>query len=206
MYLIIYWRQYYNNCYMYLPEAVCKPSAVLWNVQMMCFQSRRLAVGTPRGNQPCRCYHHLWWRVNGREGKLTLMFLRDDWNAAAFSLYDLDSLHDQRWVCACVRLQDYLKQVLDIDLHAQIHFGRVFMKPGWEWRMAGRKITIFCFASSPIGCFCFLPSLISSHVLFSHSVFLLLLPRPTLTERANSSLLCQVFANTNTRWNNWNNV
>nr|Q9PW38.1 RecName: Full=Gephyrin; Includes: RecName: Full=Molybdopterin adenylyltransferase; Short=MPT adenylyltransferase; AltName: Full=Domain G; Includes: RecName: Full=Molybdopterin molybdenumtransferase; Short=MPT Mo-transferase; AltName: Full=Domain E [Gallus gallus]AAD49748.1 gephyrin [Gallus gallus] len=24
----------------------------------------------------------------------------------------------------------YLKQVLDIDLHAQIHFGRVFMKPG----------------------------------------------------------------------------
>lgn len=28
--------------------------------------------------------------------------------------------------------QDYLKQVLDIDLHAQIHFGRVFMKPGWE--------------------------------------------------------------------------
>lgn len=26
--------------------------------------------------------------------------------------------------------QDYLKQVLDIDLHAQIHFGRVFMKPG----------------------------------------------------------------------------
>ncbi len=27
--------------------------------------------------------------------------------------------------------QDYLKQVLDIDLHAQIHFGRVFMKPGW---------------------------------------------------------------------------
>lgn len=31
--------------------------------------------------------------------------------------------------------QDYLKQVLDIDLHAQIHFGRVFMKPGWvdEW-------------------------------------------------------------------------
>eukprot|EP00063_Salmo_salar_P086674 XP_014061509.1 PREDICTED: gephyrin-like isoform X10 [Salmo salar] len=25
---------------------------------------------------------------------------------------------------------DYLKQVLDIDLHAQIHFGRVFMKPG----------------------------------------------------------------------------
>lgn len=29
-------------------------------------------------------------------------------------------------------LQDYLKQVLDIDLHAQIHFGRVFMKPGYE--------------------------------------------------------------------------
>lgn len=28
--------------------------------------------------------------------------------------------------------QDYLKQVLDIDLHAQIHFGRVFMKPGWD--------------------------------------------------------------------------
>uniref|UniRef100_A0A8C5LK33 Gephyrin n=1 Tax=Jaculus jaculus TaxID=51337 RepID=A0A8C5LK33_JACJA len=26
--------------------------------------------------------------------------------------------------------KDYLKQVLDIDLHAQIHFGRVFMKPG----------------------------------------------------------------------------
>uniref|UniRef100_A0A8C8DGS1 Gephyrin n=1 Tax=Oncorhynchus tshawytscha TaxID=74940 RepID=A0A8C8DGS1_ONCTS len=25
--------------------------------------------------------------------------------------------------------KDYLKQVLDIDLHAQIHFGRVFMKP-----------------------------------------------------------------------------
>ncbi|XP_076833672.1 gephyrin a isoform X6 [Brachyhypopomus gauderio] len=27
-------------------------------------------------------------------------------------------------------MHDYLKQVLDIDLHAQIHFGRVFMKPG----------------------------------------------------------------------------
>ncbi|XP_067335489.1 gephyrin a isoform X6 [Channa argus] len=27
--------------------------------------------------------------------------------------------------------KDYLKQVLDIDLHAQIHFGRVFMKPGF---------------------------------------------------------------------------
>ncbi|XP_051953938.1 gephyrin-like isoform X2 [Xyrauchen texanus] len=26
--------------------------------------------------------------------------------------------------------KDYLKQVLEIDLHAQIHFGRVFMKPG----------------------------------------------------------------------------
>ncbi|XP_057208111.1 gephyrin b isoform X4 [Triplophysa rosa] len=26
--------------------------------------------------------------------------------------------------------KDFLKQVLDIDLHAQIHFGRVFMKPG----------------------------------------------------------------------------
>ncbi|KAJ0061357.1 hypothetical protein NL108_016733, partial [Boleophthalmus pectinirostris] len=26
--------------------------------------------------------------------------------------------------------KDYLKQVMDIDLHAQIHFGRVFMKPG----------------------------------------------------------------------------
>uniref|UniRef100_A0A8D3DAZ4 Gephyrin n=1 Tax=Scophthalmus maximus TaxID=52904 RepID=A0A8D3DAZ4_SCOMX len=26
--------------------------------------------------------------------------------------------------------KDYLKQVLNIDLHAQIHFGRVFMKPG----------------------------------------------------------------------------
>ncbi|AWP20287.1 putative gephyrin isoform 3 [Scophthalmus maximus] len=26
--------------------------------------------------------------------------------------------------------KDYLKQVLDIDLHAQIHFGRVFMRPG----------------------------------------------------------------------------
>ncbi|XP_045551764.1 gephyrin isoform X16 [Salmo salar] len=28
--------------------------------------------------------------------------------------------------------KDYLKQVLDIDLHAQIHFGRVFMKPGYD--------------------------------------------------------------------------
>ncbi|XP_051951553.1 gephyrin b isoform X5 [Xyrauchen texanus] len=30
----------------------------------------------------------------------------------------------------CMGEKDYLKQVLDIDLHAQIHFGRVFMKPG----------------------------------------------------------------------------
>lgn len=35
-------------------------------------------------------------------------------------------------VCVRVCNQDYLKQVLDIDLHAQIHFGRVFMKPGWD--------------------------------------------------------------------------
>lgn len=38
--------------------------------------------------------------------------------------------HCSPCVCVCVSYQDYLKQVLDIDLHAQIHFGRVFMKPG----------------------------------------------------------------------------
>ncbi|XP_046711889.1 gephyrin-like isoform X3 [Silurus meridionalis] len=32
--------------------------------------------------------------------------------------------------------KDYLKQVLDIDLHAQIHFGRVFMKPGFPTTFA----------------------------------------------------------------------
>lgn len=37
---------------------------------------------------------------------------------------------DSNKLCWCCRCQDYLKQVMDIDLHAQIHFGRVFMKPG----------------------------------------------------------------------------
>lgn len=76
-------------------------SAVLWNVQMMCFQSRRLAVGAPRGNQPRRRHHHLWGRVNGREGKLMSLFLRDNWNAAAFSLYDLDSMTSGGCVRVC---------------------------------------------------------------------------------------------------------
>ncbi|XP_051867807.1 gephyrin isoform X2 [Pristis pectinata] len=46
--------------------------------------------------------------------------------------------------------KDYLKQVLDIDLHAQIHFGRVFMKPGLPTTFATldidgiRKIIFAC--------------------------------------------------------------
>ncbi|OCT66422.1 hypothetical protein XELAEV_18042672mg, partial [Xenopus laevis] len=40
---------------------------------------------------------------------------------------------------------DYLKQVLDIDLHAQIHFGRVFMKPGliflWFFLFTGNPVS-----------------------------------------------------------------
>uniref|UniRef100_A0A3Q1FPM3 Gephyrin n=1 Tax=Acanthochromis polyacanthus TaxID=80966 RepID=A0A3Q1FPM3_9TELE len=57
--------------------------------------------------------------------------------------------------------KDYLKQVLDIDLHAQIHFGRVFMKPGLPTTFAtvdidGTRKLIFalpvlwCFVGNPV--------------------------------------------------------
>ncbi|XP_067311440.1 gephyrin a isoform X12 [Pseudorasbora parva] len=51
--------------------------------------------------------------------------------------------------------KDYLKQVLDIDLHAQIHFGRVFMKPGLPTTFAtldidsARKL-IFALPGNPV--------------------------------------------------------
>ncbi|XP_064188645.1 gephyrin a isoform X11 [Anguilla rostrata] len=50
--------------------------------------------------------------------------------------------------------QDYLKQVLDIDLHAQIHFGRVFMKPGLPTTFAtldidGTRKLIFALPEPP---------------------------------------------------------
>ncbi|XP_028997475.1 gephyrin b isoform X2 [Betta splendens] len=51
--------------------------------------------------------------------------------------------------------QDYLKQVLDIDLHAQIHFGRVFMKPGLPTTFAtldidGARKLIFALPGNPV--------------------------------------------------------
>ncbi|KAL7992341.1 hypothetical protein Chor_016597 [Crotalus horridus] len=51
--------------------------------------------------------------------------------------------------------QDYLKQVLDIDLHAQIHFGRVFMKPGLPTTFAtldidGVRKIIFALPGNPV--------------------------------------------------------
>nr|XP_046147854.1 gephyrin isoform X2 [Oncorhynchus gorbuscha] len=50
---------------------------------------------------------------------------------------------------------DYLKQVLDIDLHAQIHFGRVFMKPGLPTTFAtldmdGARKLIFALPGNPV--------------------------------------------------------
>ncbi|XP_061036908.1 gephyrin isoform X3 [Eubalaena glacialis] len=52
-------------------------------------------------------------------------------------------------------IQDYLKQVLDIDLHAQIHFGRVFMKPGLPTTFAtldidGVRKIIFALPGNPV--------------------------------------------------------
>uniref|UniRef100_A0A4W4E938 Gephyrin n=1 Tax=Electrophorus electricus TaxID=8005 RepID=A0A4W4E938_ELEEL len=52
--------------------------------------------------------------------------------------------------------KDYLKQVLDIDLHAQIHFGRVFMKPGLPTTFAtldidGSRKLIFALPGIPEG-------------------------------------------------------
>ncbi|XP_042318558.1 gephyrin isoform X20 [Sceloporus undulatus] len=49
----------------------------------------------------------------------------------------------------------YLKQVLDIDLHAQIHFGRVFMKPGLPTTFAtldidGVRKIIFALPGNPV--------------------------------------------------------
>ncbi|XP_035767869.1 gephyrin a [Neolamprologus brichardi] len=57
--------------------------------------------------------------------------------------------------CVCVCDQDYLKQVLDIDLHAQIHFGRVFMKPGLPTTFAtvdidGTRKLIFALPGNPV--------------------------------------------------------
>uniref|UniRef100_A0A8C4YJR0 molybdopterin adenylyltransferase n=1 Tax=Gopherus evgoodei TaxID=1825980 RepID=A0A8C4YJR0_9SAUR len=51
--------------------------------------------------------------------------------------------------------RDYLKQVLDIDLHAQIHFGRVFMKPGLPTTFAtldidGVRKIIFALPGNPV--------------------------------------------------------
>ncbi|XP_042646842.1 gephyrin isoform X23 [Tyto alba] len=51
--------------------------------------------------------------------------------------------------------KDYLKQVLDIDLHAQIHFGRVFMKPGLPTTFAtldidGVRKIIFALPGNPV--------------------------------------------------------
>ncbi|XP_078191306.1 gephyrin isoform X24 [Callithrix jacchus] len=51
--------------------------------------------------------------------------------------------------------EDYLKQVLDIDLHAQIHFGRVFMKPGLPTTFAtldidGVRKIIFALPGNPV--------------------------------------------------------
>ncbi|XP_046711893.1 gephyrin-like isoform X6 [Silurus meridionalis] len=51
--------------------------------------------------------------------------------------------------------KDYLKQVLDIDLHAQIHFGRVFMKPGFPTTFAtvdinGTRKLIFALPGNPV--------------------------------------------------------
>ncbi|XP_016098338.1 gephyrin b isoform X2 [Sinocyclocheilus grahami] len=51
--------------------------------------------------------------------------------------------------------KDYLKQVLDIDLHAQIHFGRVFMKPGLPTSFAtvdmdGSRKLIFALPGNPV--------------------------------------------------------
>uniref|UniRef100_A0A8C4NYD9 Gephyrin n=1 Tax=Dicentrarchus labrax TaxID=13489 RepID=A0A8C4NYD9_DICLA len=62
--------------------------------------------------------------------------------------------------------KDYLKQVLDIDLHAQIHFGRVFMKPGLPTTFAtldmdGARKLIFALPGSRCYSYIFL-SLFSS--------------------------------------------
>ncbi|XP_046870316.1 gephyrin a isoform X9 [Hypomesus transpacificus] len=51
--------------------------------------------------------------------------------------------------------KDYLKQVLDIDLHAHIHFGRVFMKPGLPTTFAtvdidGARKLIFALPGNPV--------------------------------------------------------
>uniref|UniRef100_A0A3P9KLT5 Gephyrin n=1 Tax=Oryzias latipes TaxID=8090 RepID=A0A3P9KLT5_ORYLA len=51
--------------------------------------------------------------------------------------------------------KDYLKQVLDIDLHAQIHFGRVFMKPGLPTTFStvdidGTRKLIFALPGNPV--------------------------------------------------------
>ncbi|XP_051951554.1 gephyrin b isoform X6 [Xyrauchen texanus] len=55
----------------------------------------------------------------------------------------------------CMGEKDYLKQVLDIDLHAQIHFGRVFMKPGLPTTFAtvdmdGSRKLIFALPGNPV--------------------------------------------------------
>uniref|UniRef100_A0A8C3AC61 Gephyrin n=1 Tax=Cyclopterus lumpus TaxID=8103 RepID=A0A8C3AC61_CYCLU len=67
--------------------------------------------------------------------------------------------------------KDYLKQVLDIDLHAQIHFGRVFMKPGLPTTFAtldmdGARKLIFALPGSVKPCFrcCHLPTIIKARL------------------------------------------
>ncbi|KTG36850.1 hypothetical protein cypCar_00006689, partial [Cyprinus carpio] len=66
-------------------------------------------------------------------------------------------------------MADYLKQVLDIDLHAQIHFGRVFMKPGLPTTFAtldmdGSRKLIFALPGRDVNDFCFCGCLLSCDV------------------------------------------
>ncbi|XP_077587288.1 gephyrin a isoform X1 [Stigmatopora nigra] len=61
----------------------------------------------------------------------------------------------QMTISCCMFNQDFLKQVLDIDLHAQIHFGRVFMKPGLPTTFAtvdidGARKLIFALPGNPV--------------------------------------------------------
>uniref|UniRef100_A0A8C5HM35 Gephyrin n=1 Tax=Gouania willdenowi TaxID=441366 RepID=A0A8C5HM35_GOUWI len=87
--------------------------------------------------------------------------------------------------------KDYLKQVLDIDLHAQIHFGRVFMKPGLPTTFAtldidGARKLIFALPGSR-------PRRDVSHIFFSPPPPSLCAPPSVLGNPVSAVVTCNLF-------------
>jgi len=68
-----------------------------------------------------------------------------------FSSYCIALYHRKQHVCEQIRVvilssQDLIRDVLLKDLHAEIHFARVFMKPGYDTPITDTDPLSFCHA------------------------------------------------------------